>query len=140
MSPKVTQNANRGDAAARPTRPRAGLLQSWIDQDDAEIVDVGLGRAAFDEVSDTPEKPRRVVVGQELGRNEIVCPGARQRVGQNDGAGGVRGTAGAAVGAVGIAGEPCYPGRAVERDAIARSASSRPPSDTVATNSPSAGL
>ena len=50
-------------------RQRAPM--SRIDEDDPEIVDVGLGRAAQDEVANGAEETRGVVVGQEIGGIEI---------------------------------------------------------------------
>src|SRR6185503_6150161 len=75
-----------------------------VNDDGAEVVHVGVGRAGLEQVAQPREKARGIVVGEEGGRIETE----RSRPGDSGavdvGAGGVGGVAAAAVGAVGVAG------------------------------------
>src|SRR6185437_4035605 len=78
---------------------------SPVNDDGAEVVHIGEGRAGNQQVAQRAEKARGIVVGEKRGRIEAARFGAGDRVAVDDGTGGVGGAAGAAVGAVGVGGD-----------------------------------
>src|SRR5207253_1324528 len=70
------------------------------DQDGADVVDVGERRAGDEQIAEGGEQRVAVVPVQQRAGIEAVRAGAGERVGRDDGAGGVLG----AVDAVGVAG------------------------------------
>src|SRR6476469_5850171 len=76
-----------------------------VNEDGTEVIDVGEGGARAEKIVQAREKPGGVVVGKKRGRIEAEFARPRDRDAVHVGAGWVLGRAGAAVGAVGIAGK-----------------------------------
>src|SRR5262245_18523155 len=79
---------------------------SSFDQDDAEVVDVGVGGTPYDEPAGRLEEARRIVIVEELLGVQVAR--ARKRGCVDDGACRVRYLARAAVDAVGVGGQCRY--------------------------------
>src|SRR5438093_902079 len=89
---------------------------SWrVNDDGAKIIDVGGGGSRAEQIAEARKKLGGIVVGEKGGRIEAVCPGARHRGFVDQRAGRIIRAAGAAVGAVGVAGERRNSPRAGER-------------------------
>src|SRR5690348_2639806 len=50
-----------------------------VNEDRAEVIDVGAGRAGRQEIAERREKAGGIVVGKKRGRIEAAAPGPRQR-------------------------------------------------------------
>src|SRR5690242_4809657 len=77
----------------------------FVDENGAEIVDVGGSRPRRQEIAETAEKAGRIVVGKKGGRIEAAASRPRERGFVDQGAGGIVRAADAAIRAVGIARE-----------------------------------
>ena len=87
-----------------------------VNDNGAEVGDVGERRAGREQIADAVEKPRGIVVGEKGGGIEAGSAGPRQSRVVDKGAGGVVRPAAAAVGSVGIGGQRGNSLGAVEMD------------------------
>src|SRR5437764_13805719 len=78
-------------------------FQPAVNEDGAEVIDVGEGGARAEEMAQAFEKAGGVVVGKKRGRIEAELLGARHGVALHIGAGGIVGRARPTIRAVGIA-------------------------------------
>src|ERR1043165_4674923 len=92
------------------------VLRRAVNEDGAEVIDVGESGAGAQEVAESFEKSGRVVVGKKRGRMEAELPRACHGVAIGVSPRGVAGRAGPAVGAVGVGGERRNAARARKRD------------------------
>ena len=88
---------------------------SRVDEDGTEIIDVGLCRAATDEITECCKEGGRIVVGEEGGGIAVEGCAAHQCVGCHDRAGRVGGVAASAVDAVGVRCQRMDAGRTAQR-------------------------
>ena len=74
-------------------RRSAGLASSRVDEDGAEVVDVGERRSGADEITDRVEIAVAVVGCEATARIDALGTAAQQSVRRDDGAGGILATA-----------------------------------------------
>src|ERR1700761_3830772 len=97
-----------------PLKPDSGSKPGSVNDNGAEVGDVGERRAGREQVADTVEKPRGIVVGKKRGRIEAMRLGSPQGRIVDKGPGGVVRAATAAVGAIGIGRHRRYAFGAIE--------------------------
>src|SRR5579883_3244586 len=83
----------------------SGQRSMAVNDNGAEVGDVGEGRAGPEQIADSIEKPRGIVVGEKGGGIEADRPRARERRRIDEGPGRIVRSPAAAVGPVSVGGE-----------------------------------